>query len=298
MRKNTILLKMFCILLFTMFQINLNAQLNRVKYNYKGNLYTYYALSRDSATHISVTGPGKLKITTHARFTSESPDSLSYTVVYYIDNTDVKLFNAKKVIRAGKDVFIQSIDDMPSTPKKYIIKVEPGVHDYNFLMLNISPQVDLRYKFVPDSVVEWKDKFSLTDTSEINIRIDKSSTKPYYRFSADNPQKFKVKGPTTLRVLTRLEYNYSMQGFISYLVSVKRNDTIADTYKLEGKPSQEAQYTNDKKLIPGTLEEFFLDVPAGDNYYEFTLLDKKLTALIRVSKGSKVLKKEDKSDSL
>lgn len=282
--------------LFIVFQINLNAQINRVRYNLKGNLYTYYALSRDSATHINVTGPGKLKLTTHARFTNDSPDSLSYAIVYYIDNADIKLLTAKKVSRAGKEVYIQSVDERPSTSKIYTIKVDTGAHDYSFYMLNISPQVDLHYKYVPDSVVEWKDKPSLTDTSEISIKIDKSSTKPYYRFSAEQPQKFKVKGPTSLRVLTRLEYSYTMQGLISYMVSVKRNDTIIGSFKLEANPSQEAQYANDKKLIPGTLEEFFIEVPAGENYYEFTLLDKKYTALIRVSKGSKVKRKEDKNN--
>lgn len=296
MRKHIVLLKTLCILFFIMVQINLNAQINRVKYNLKGNLYTYYALSRDSATHISVTGPGKLKITTHARFTTDSPDSLSYAVVYYIDNTDIKLLSVKNVFRAGKDVYIQSIDDRPSTSKTHTLKVDTGAHIFSFYMLNKTPQIDLHYKFVPDSVVEWKDKPSLTDTSEISIKIDKSSTKSYYRFSAEQPQKFKVKGPTSLRVLTRLEYSYTMQGLISYMVSVKRNDTIIGTFKLEANPSQEAQYESDKKLIPGTLEEFFLEVPAGENYYEFSLLDKKYTALIRVSKGSKVKRKDDKNN--
>jgi hypothetical protein len=293
MKKNTVLLNTSCFILLILSQLNLSAQMNRVKYNVKGNLLTYYALSRDSATHISIKGPGKLTLTTYARFTRDSPDSLSYTVVYQIDNSDVKVFTAKKVIRAGRDVYIQAIDDKPSTVKTFSIKVNPGVHDYDFLMLYKSPQVDLRYKFVPDSVIEWKDKSSLNDSSQVDIKIDKLSTKPYYRFSAESPQKFKVKGPTSLRVITRLEFNYTMQGLISYRVSVKRNDTIIGIYKLEGFPSQEAQYASNKKLIPGSLQEFFLDVPAGDNFYEFTLLDKKFTSLIRVSKGSRVLNTND-----
>jgi len=289
MKKNIVLIHTLCFTLLILFQLNLSAQINRVKYNIKGNLLTFYVLSRDSATHISVKGPGKLTLTTIARFANDSPDSLSYSVVYQIDNTDVKVFTANKVPRAGKDVYIQSAGERPSIVKTFYVKVNPGVHDYNFLMLNKSPQVDLRYKFVPDSVIEWNDKPSLNDTSQVDIKIDRLSTKSYYRFSADSPQKFTVKGPTSLRVLTRLEFNYTMQGLISYRVSVKRNDTIIGTYKLDGYPSQEAQYTNNKKLIPGSLQEFILDVPAGENSFEFTLLDKKFTSLIRVSKGSRVL---------
>jgi hypothetical protein len=286
MRNSKIFLKVVCFLILILFQTNLNAQGNKVKYYVKGSFITYYALLPDSASHISVTGPGTLTITTRARFKSDSPDSLSYSILYQSDNK-IKIFTAKKVLRAGSDVYIKSIDDVPSTSKTFTIKVDPDVHDYSFLMLKESPQVDLHYKFVPDSVVEWKDVSSLNDTAEIKVKVDNSNAQSYYRFSLKSPQKFKITGPTSLRILTRLEYDYTMQGLVSYRVCVKRNDTIIGTYKLSGSPSVEAQYVNNKKLVPGTLEKIFLDVPAGDNYYEFTLLDKQFTSLVRVSKKKK-----------
>lgn len=284
MRKNTILLNSFCLIIFLFFQTNLNAQGKKVKYNVKGNVNTYYMLSNDTVTHFSVKGPGKLTITTRARFSNESSDSLSYSIVYQADKMKIKVYNVKKVVREGSDVFIQSITAVPSTSKTFTIKVGPGVHNYSFIMLNKSPQVDLHYKFVADSVVEWKDIYSLNDTSKVKIKADKSSIQSYYRFSSVFPQKFKVKGPASLRILTRLEYDYTMQGSISYCVSVKRNDTIIGTYKFEGIPSVEAQYLNDKKHVPGTLKKFFIKVPAGYNNYEFSLLDKQFTSLIRVSR--------------
>lgn len=260
------------------------AQSNKVKYSVNGKLYTYYALSHDSATNISVTGPGKLTIVTRARFKSDSPDSLSYSVVYQADNMKIKVHTAKKVIREDNNVYIQSINDKPSTSKTFTIKVEPEIHNYSFIMLSESPQVDLHYVFVSDTVPEWKDVKSLNDTAVVGLKVDKGNNQSYYRFSSLAFQKFKVKGPTSLRICTRLEYDYSMQGMVSYRVQVKRNDSIIGTYKLSGSPSVEAQYLDDKKHIPGTLEKFYLDVPAGENYYEFTLLDKQFTSLLRVSR--------------
>lgn len=264
-----------------------NAQTTKWKYYVKGNLITYYSLSRDSAMHISVTGPGKLTIITRAHFTSNSPDSLSYSIVYAIDNMKIKVFTAKKVVREGSDVYIQSNNDVPSTSKTLTLNVAPDVHDYSFSMLNESPQVDIHYKFVPDSIVKYNDVVCLNDTTEVKINIGNSSTQSYYRFSSKQPKKFKIKGPTSLRILTRLEYDYFMQGLLSYRVCVKRNDTIIKTYKFTANPSVDAQYINEKKLKPGTLRKFYLDVPAGINYYEFTLLDKQFSGLIRVSKQKK-----------
>jgi hypothetical protein len=288
MKKNIIFIKAVCFISLIFFQINLNAQQNKVKYNINGKTFNYYALSRDSMTHVSVKGPGKLTITTRTRFTSESPDSLSYSIVYVCDDKKLKVHKVKKAGREGTKVSILSSTDIPSTPKTFTLKVDPEIHDYSFVMLDKSPQVDLTYKYVPDATTpKWKDLPPLKDTSKVKIKVDSSNIQSYYKFSSTHSQKFKVKGPTSLRVFTRLEYNYSMQGALSYRVMVKRNDTIMGTFKLSTKPSIDAQFVNDKKHIPGKLEKFYIDVPLGENNYEFMLLDKHFTTLIRVSSQKK-----------
>ncbi len=287
MRKNNTLIQAFCYLTLMFFQINLNAQENIVKYNINGKLFNYYTLSRDSITHISVKGPGKLTITTRTRFANTGIDSLSYSIVYVCDNKKLKVQKVKKVGREGNKVYISSTKDIPSTPKTFTIKVDPEIHDYSFVKLNESPPVDLYYKFVPDSVPIWKELISINDTAKVKLKVDSSNIQTYYRFSANHFQKFKVKGPTSLRIYTRLEYTYNMQGVLSYRVQVKRNDSIINTYKLSAKPSIEAKYIKDKKHIPGTLEILYLDVPPGDHFYEFILLDKFYTSLIRVARQKK-----------
>jgi hypothetical protein len=287
MRKNIILIKAFCIAALIFFQINLKAQENKVIYSVNGKLITYYALSHDSLKHISVTGPGKLTIITRARFSGNSTDSISYGIVYVCDNTKLKVYKVKKVVRDAGKVDILSSDEVPSIAKSFTIKVDPDIHDYSFVMQNESPQVDLRYKFIPDTIPEWRDISSLNDTAKIKLEIEKSAIQSYYRFSSASPKKFKVKGPASLRVITRLEYDYTMQGSLSYRVQVKKNDIIVGTYKLSTNPSVESQYVNDRKHVPGLLKKFYFDVPAGDNIYEFSLLDKQFSALIRVSKQKK-----------
>jgi hypothetical protein len=276
--------KIILIIILLVAYIHIYAQDNKVIYSINGKPITYYALSRDSVTNIKVTGPGKLTITTRARFKSNSQDSLSYTIVYQIDNMKIKIFTVKKVFREDDKVDIQSSDDVPSTSKSFSIDIDPDVHNFDFIMLKSDPQVDLHYKFVPDSVPEWRDLQTMTDTTKIYLKVGDESIQNYYRISYNTTQKYSVKGPTSLRILTRLEYDYTMQGQVSYRIQVKRNDTILNTYKLFATPSTESQYLFDKKHIPGTLEKFYLDVPAGENNYEFNILDKQFTSLIRISK--------------
>jgi hypothetical protein len=150
MRKNTILFGAFCIAALMFCQITLQAQENKVKYSVNGKILTYFALSRDSLTHISVSGPGKLTIITRARFSKNSPDSLSYGIVYVCDNTKLKVYKVKKAARDTSNVVIQSSTEAPTVAKSFTIKVDPDIHEYSFVMQNESPQVDLRYKFVSE----------------------------------------------------------------------------------------------------------------------------------------------------
>jgi hypothetical protein len=290
---NPSLEKILLLVFFVGFSLSLEAQNNVVKYLIKGKPVTYYALSRDSIQTIKVTGPGKLTITTRARFKEDSPDSISYSVVYQIDNVKMKIFSAKKVVRDGTKADIVSTNDIPSTSRSFTIDIDPDVHKIDLLMLKSEPQVDFQYKYSPDSVPDWNDIETITDTTRVFLRVDSEEVKDYYRVFYDAPQKFKVTGPTSLRILTRLEYNYTMQGQVSYRIQVTRNDTIVKTYKLTAMPSKETEYVFDKKHVPGTLEKIYIDVPPGENNYEFRILDKQFTSLIRISRqkpGSKKTK--------
>ena len=276
--------KAIFVCLIALINLNLQAQEKKVKYHIDGKEVTYYTLSHIDSLRVPVNGPGKLTVTTRAHFTSNSPDSLSYSLIYQIDKEKIAVYKAKKVIREDTSVSIESSGDRPSTLKTFTIKIDPDVHSVSFLMLKDSPQVDLHYKYIRDEVPDWKDVKPVNDTVTIGLMVDKGKDKSYYRLSAASSKKFKVKGPTYLRVITRLEYDYTMQGMVSYRIQVKRNDTMPETFKLSAKPSSQVKYIDDGKHIPGSLEKFYLDVPPGEHTFEFSMVNKHFTALIRVSK--------------
>ncbi len=153
MRKHKILFLAAFFAVIVIPQKELNAQANRIKYSINGNLSAYYSLSNDSLTHITVNGPGKLTVISRARFKDKSPDTLSYKIVYQIDNVKINLFNAQKVVRLGTNSFIQSSNERPSTSRTFMLKIAPEVHDVAFSMLRATPQVDILCKFIPDSKI-------------------------------------------------------------------------------------------------------------------------------------------------
>ena len=288
MRKLFLILPILILVNLLPTQLTYGANPNRVKYSIGNKLYNYHSLNNTKFTYVNVNGPGKLTVMFRAHFTSDSPQSLSYNIIYMADSAKIKVLKVNNVLPTTKNTYIQSSDDKPSDAKILVIGVKPDVKRIGCKTKDLSPQVDFIYKFEPTTVMPWRDLKSRNDSIKIGLKsVSKPSVQSYYRISSSKSQKFKVRGPATIRVFTRLEYDYTMQGLLTYRVSVKKNDSIPQTFRLTTNPSRDMQYVSDKKFVPGQLQKFFIEVPKGVHTYETSLLDRHFSSLIRVSKQEK-----------
>jgi hypothetical protein len=105
----------------------------------------------------------------------------------------------------------------------------------------------------------------------------------YYRFSQSRPLKIQISGPTTFKVLTRIENHYGMKGRINYRLQVKEDGKVKHTYQLNSVRSETTRYKSVGSKIPGKAKEIVIDVPSGRHSYEILPLDKdKNTILGRI----------------
>jgi len=96
----------------------------------------------------------------------------------------------------------------------------------------------------------------------------------YYRYSSAKPLKVRITGPTTLRVLNRVEFDYKMKGQLNYRVEVKEDRNVKNTYMLCTDRSDITRYKKDGKRTPGKAKEIVISVPSGTHTYEIITLDK------------------------
>jgi hypothetical protein len=243
----------------------------------------YYSLSAESASVISVKGPGNLKVLTRGRFIPSQGDKISYEIDYTIDGGEQVSAKMSDVIRSTKATYLNGTLGVPSDLKTIEIDLERGDHIIEFKLKGNTPPVAAQYAFTPTKEKKkvWVE-FSPLQPSEPVDLITKETAVIYYRFSADKPVKVQVNGPTELRVLTRVEFQYQMQGRVNYRVQEKENDKVIRTYLLSSIRSDITEYKNNKELIPGKACEFVIDVPAGKHVYEIIPLDNdKKTLLVR-----------------
>lgn len=249
----------------------------------KGKSRNYYSLSTTEPSLISFNGPGKLRIVTRARFVPGQVEKLAYEIVYNIDGAGPKSIKMSNVSKSTSATYLNGALGFPGELKDFELTLGRGNHSINFTLKDGKTPVAVQYIFTPTKAkkMEWVEFSPLRPSEPVEINSKETAT-TYFRASEEKPVKIELIGPTELRVLTRVEYQFQMRGRVNYRVQFKENGKVINTYQLTTQLSEVAEYKDDKNLVPGKACEFVINVPAGKHLYELVPLDKdKNTVLSR-----------------
>jgi len=249
-----------------------------------GEERSYYSLSNEQPSVISVQGPGTLRVLTRGRFQTAQEDYISYEILYTIDGGEQKRVRMKDVVRSKQATYLNGSLGMPGDREDFDIELVRGDHTIEFLLKDGTVPVAVQYLFTPgkEKQQDWID-FSPLQPSEPVDLVSSETSVTYYRFSGAKPLRIEVNGPTELRVFTRVEYQYQMQGRVDYRLQLSENGKVMNTYQMSSTRSEVTIYKNDKNLIPGKASEFLVEVPSGKHVYQVVPLDPdKGTLLARI----------------
>jgi hypothetical protein len=240
-----------------------------------GKSRSYYSLSNEEVSRVSLRGPGKLRVITRARFMPDQKEDIGYEILYTIDGGEQKRIRMSSVERSKKATYVKGSHGVPAELKDFEIELGRGDHSIEFKLSKLDFQVAARYIFTATKPKkrDWIAYSPLQPSEPVDI-VSRESSVGYYRFSNDKPLRVAVNGPSELRVLTRIENHYQMRGRIHYRIQVKENGEVINTYQLNSQRSEVAVYEDNKDLIPGKACEFVIVVPKGRHIYEILPLDK------------------------
>ena len=74
-----------------------------------------------------------------------------------------------------------------------------------------------------------------------------------------------------------------MTGEQKWRLQVLEDGKMKATYPLSARKSQIVFYKEPSKLVPSHSQTFYIEVPAGEHYYEFNLPENNRTALVKFS---------------
>jgi hypothetical protein len=240
----------------------------------EGKLKSYYSLSAETPSVITLVGPGKLKVNTRGRFKPGEGTSIKYEVLYTVDGGEQKSMAYSGVQRSKNATYENGALGVPSQLNSFDVELGRGNHTIAFKLKDNTVSVACRYVFTPtrEKKQDWISYSPKLPSEPVDL-ISGESTTSYYRFSKEKPLKIEINGPTELRVLTRLENHFEMKGRIHYRLQVKELDKVVNTYQLSSERSETAVYKENKELVPGKACEFVIIVPKGNHTYVITPLD-------------------------
>ena len=140
---------------------------------------------------------------------------------------------------------------------------------------------------------KWKEIKPKKFDKKVTINVSENE-RIYYSASDKDDVTIEITGPSTIRILTRLELPKEKAKNYKYSVLYKKDKKKTKTKHLKTKPSKQASMKNGQKL--GQSRSFYLKVPKGKHRYTFSSKDaqvylrffrKKITWVHYTPKGKK-----------
>ncbi len=247
----------------------------------KHNASTYYRIPQGNSNSVKIKGPGVIKVYIKVN-TKQDIKNDSIYLKYIIDNN---LIRTRKIKNMEIDSFAISEENpiLKFSKTNFVnIKIAPEDHLIKFLNTN-NTEFFVKYVFIKEIKPSWQELSPSNNVGFELLKVSDTKTLKYYKLTTEKPIIIKTDGPTTLRVLVRSEFQCSMYGKCDFLLQVKKNGKLLNTYKISSGRSKTAKYDKNEDLIPGNLKKIYIKVPTGKNEYEFIVKSPEKSAILRFS---------------
>lgn len=255
-------------------------------------LLTYYALSHKERTELVVTGPGKIEVLLRVRLEDTTKSSLPYTIQHVLDDKKMKIDTLKSE-KVSKSLTYKSkkLTGKPSAAGKVFIHVPPGKHIVKLYKGDTDQKIHAEFKYLKDkNQPNWKHMQAALalDTVRIKYLNKKNAIVTFYRITNEKKFVLNTTDTTQLKIIIKAELDFKDQSGKPIILTVKEKGTVVKSFKITGEKSQETEYVDEKKLIPGNSNVIYLNLPKGIHTYEFSLEDKKKSALLLINTNTKI----------
>jgi hypothetical protein len=235
----------------------------------RGQEFGYTLLDDEEPAQLELRGPRRLKIIARYLFSPDDPDTRSYTIRVLMDGREV----LRKLLTANLLPELRLCDDeagQVSALRRVYLDVPSGLHDIQvFAETPTEGRVAARF-FRETRKKSSKDVAYAPERYHTIYHLQFASGKQstYYHFDVDQPLVFSVKGPTNLKVYTRLDFNHTMNGDQAYSLELLRDGESTNVYHYHASKLSAAAYVERGDILPGDRKLMRIAVPKGIHHYE------------------------------
>jgi len=236
-----------------------------------GKEQTYFQLGKSGEMKLSLEGPGTLKVFSRLNFTPDLKGPHKYALE--IKEGD-KILKTHSTTADRSNSAYKNLELIPGKSRKFTLDVPKGFHTYRFSLKEGTPaSVSLRFAYNSDADAGKLASLTPLSYSRVASALIKEKLVSYFVATPEIKVKLRIIGPTKLRIVSRLNYDYQMKGEQKYALQVAENEKLILTKPLQTSKSVGVEYKDWKEVVPGKSQTFYLDVPAGEHNYGFKLTE-------------------------
>ncbi len=235
-----------------------------------GQEFQYQLL--DTGTPYRVNGPRPIKIVARYLFAEGETGAPSFTLLAHVDGEEI----LRKTFRARPHDGVQACsgDQLVSALRRALLNVGKGRH-----IVELSAECDGPGQVAARMFRETRKKtaplvsFQPQQYHELaELQFESGNQSTYYRFEAGHPLVFRLNGPTTAKLYTRLDFDHTMNGDQEYGLEVLRDGKSWRTFRFHTRELSSGLYLNRPDLLPGIRKTITLEVPDGAHSFEVRCL--------------------------
>jgi hypothetical protein len=234
----------------------------------QGQSFNYYLLGDDKPVVLNLRGPRRLKVVTRYLFSEDDSHEQDYELRILMDGREILSRSVTGKVLSGPR-YCQGDGDVGAL-RKSTISIPTGQHEVQIFAVS-STTGRVAARFFRESKLEPAKEVSFAPESFealYHLQFASGKQSSYYHFSADTPLAFTIKGPTNLKVYTRLDFDHTMNGSQAYSLELLRDGEQVNVYHYHAKKLSSAAYVERPDLLPGDRKLLRVSVPKGVHRYE------------------------------
>jgi hypothetical protein len=226
---------------------------------------SFIILAKNTPVTMTVEGPTYLRVYTRIPWYDRSAKYEIYKVILQENEIDEKIITLES---EKSDVSKGEKGNPVSKWRSFYIEVPQGLNTYKLIHWS-SPRDTILVKVAYESPKQWRD-IAATEYSSTIETIEEEQFTKYYELPRDGSVTLRIKGPTRLKVISRLNYDTQTIGEQNYTLIAEDNGTI-EKFALTCHKSEIITFENRKDIVPSDAQRSYIDVGDGWHALRFRL---------------------------
>jgi hypothetical protein len=231
---------------------------------------TYFRATPQQPLLVPIGGPARLRVVSRVEFPKGTDDPIAYGVSVA---TERKLLEVQKTqslpssyasIRKNAVRLGQSRQMLVSIPKgKVMLKISVEGKSPVLIRLLKAPPIRRGEKTITLTPIDAPRGISLKEDEKLI---------PYFSALPGRSVRYRLVGPTTLHLITRLDFDATMRGEQSYRLAITEGEKTLREVEYRTTKALTATYPDLKDLIPSKFRRLTLPIAAGTHEISVALL--------------------------